>query len=93
MLGADLSPFFQTGHFASSVVWGGVSGTGILDAPGDLLHDGDIVSTDYTLMVKTAEFGAAKFGDAITVDKVAYTVRFARQLDDGAISIIVMTKA
>jgi hypothetical protein len=92
MIGGDLSPFFQSAHFASTVVWGAVTGTGIFDAPGDLLHDGDIVSTDYTLMVKTSEFGAVQYGDAITVGGVSYTVRFFRSLDDGQLGVIVMTK-
>lgn len=92
MIGTDLTPFFNTAHFASTVVWSGVSGTGILDAPGDLLHGEDIVSTDYTVIVKTSEFGNVKYGDPITVDSVAYTVRYIKALDDGATSVIIMTK-
>lgn len=91
-LGGDLTPFFQTAHFASAVVWGAVSGTGIFDAPSDLLHGEDIVSTDYTLLVKTSEFGGVKYGDGITVDGVPFTVRYIKQIDDGLLATIVMTK-
>lgn len=92
MIGGDLSPFFQPAHFASTVVLGAVSGSGILDAPGDLLHGEDIVSTDYRLTVKYSEFGGAKYGDAITVDGVSYTVRYIKPLDDGQIAEIILTK-
>jgi hypothetical protein len=46
---------------------------------------GDMVlSTDYTLTCRMADFGGLLFGDGITVGGVNYQVREVRQLDDGA---------
>lgn len=92
MLGTDLSPFFQADHFAQTYVCNGVTGLGILDEPGEMLQGDQIVSTDYRLMVKTAELRTPNYGDAITVGGTAYTVRYARAIDDGAITEIILTK-
>jgi len=44
------------------------------------------------LTVKTAVFGSAKYGDSLTVDGVAYKVRESRQIDDGKLSEILLTR-
>lgn len=51
-------------------------------------------STMYAVLVKTSIVNAleVKFGTALTVDSVAYTVRECEQLDDGAFSQINMSK-
>lgn len=90
MLGEDLDVFF--GVFASEVVFGSITGKGILDAPSNVLADGMVLTTDYLLTVKTSAFGSAKYGDAITVDGAAYKVRESRQIDDGKLSEILLTK-
>ena len=92
MLGGDLSPFFQPGHFSQTVVWKGVAGQGILDEPTDIVHGGDVITTDYALQVPAAQFGAAKYGDAIKVGGVSYTIRANKPIDDGAICVLVLTK-
>jgi hypothetical protein len=69
--------------FGVAVVFGAVSGLGILDMPDTIVGDGISVSADYTLLVKASVFGALKFGDAITVGGVAYTVKEFRLADDG----------
>ena len=56
---------------------------GILDMPGQLLADGMVISTDYQLTCKAADFGNLKYNDSISVDGVAYTVRDTRLIDDG----------
>lgn len=90
MLSENLDVFFDA--FASSVVFGGVTGKGILDAPSNVIADGMVLTTDYLLTVKTAEFGSARYSDSITVDGVAYKVRESRQIDDGKLSEILLTK-
>lgn len=90
MLSENLDVFF--GAFASDVVFGGVTGKGILDAPSNIIADGMVLTTDYLLTVKTSAFGTAKYGDAITVDGAAYKVRESRQIDDGKLSEILLTK-
>lgn len=90
VLSENLDVFFDA--FASSVVYGSVTGKGILDAPSNIIADGMVLTTDYLLTVKTADFGSAKYGDAITVDSISYKVRESRQIDDGKLSEILLTK-
>lgn len=90
MLSENLDVFF--GAFASDVVHGSVTGKGILDAPTNVIADGMVLTTDYLLTVKTAQFSGAKYGDSITVDGTAYKVREARQIDDGKLTEILLTK-
>jgi hypothetical protein len=43
-----------------------------------------VLSTDYTLTARAADFGGLKYGDSVTVATVAYQVRETRLIDDGA---------
>ncbi|MGL4831685.1 MAG: head-tail joining protein, partial [Propionibacteriaceae bacterium] len=56
---------------------------GILDMPSQVISDGMVLSTDYTLTTRTSSFGSLIRGDSITVDGAAYTVREAMLMDDG----------
>jgi hypothetical protein len=51
-----------------------------------------VLTTDYSLTARAADFGGLKYGDAITVAGVNYQVREARKLDDGAFVEIGLTK-
>jgi hypothetical protein len=77
----DLNVFLA--DFGVSVTAGAVSALGILDMPGQVISDGMVLTTDYTLTARTADFGALLYGDGITVDGVNYQVRETRKLDDG----------
>ena len=79
----DLGAFFN--DFGVSCTAGAVSALGILDMPTQVLAGDQILSTDYTLTAKASDFGGLVYGDAITVAGVAYTVREARLIDDGAL--------
>ena len=79
----DLSGFFN--DFGVSCTAGAVSALGILDMPTQVLAGDQVLSTDYTLTAKASDFGNLLYGDSITVAGVAYTVREARLIDDGAI--------
>jgi len=81
-LNEDLTIFFQ--DFGVSCTAGAVTALGILDMPGQVLAGGMVLSTDYTLTCKAADFGGLLYGDGITVDGVSYQVRETRKLDDGA---------
>lgn len=78
----DLSVFLQ--DFGVSCTAGAVSALGILDMPSQIVADGMVLSTDYTLTARTADFGGLLYGDSITVNSVAYQVREVRRIDDGA---------
>lgn len=86
----DLSIFF--GDFSVPVVFGSIKGVGILDMPSEIVANGVVLSTDYSLTCLTSVFGSAKYGDTITVDGTAYTVRESLQIDDGKLSTIMLTR-
>lgn len=86
----DLSVFFDA--FAVTVVSGAVTSKGILDAPTNIMGDSMVLSNDYVLTAKTADFGGLLYGDPITVDGVNYQVRENRQVEDGKLCEILLTK-
>jgi hypothetical protein len=78
--------------FGVSVTAGAVSGMGILDMPGELIADGMIITTDYTLRCEASKFGSLAYGTSITVNSVAYTVRENKLIDDGAFCLMTLQK-
>ena len=81
-LSEDLSVFLN--DFGVSCTAGAVTALGILDMPSQIISGDMVLSTDYTLTARAADFGGLKYGDSITVATVAYTVRETRLIDDGA---------
>ena len=77
----DLGIFLD--DFGVSCTAGAVTALGILDMPSQIISNGMVLSTDYTLTAKAADFGSLLRGDAITVNGVAYTVREVMLIDDG----------
>ena len=78
--------------FGVSVTAGAVSGVGILDMPSELVIDGSIVTTDYSLRCEASKFGALGYGASITVAGTAYKVCVNRLIEDGAFCEITLTK-
>lgn len=78
----DLSLFLN--DFGVTATSGAISALGILDMPSQVLAGDMVLSTDYTLTARYADFGGLVYGDGITVGGVNYQVRETRQLDDGA---------
>jgi hypothetical protein len=60
--------------------------------PTQVLAGEMVLSTDYTLTARAADFGSLKYGDAITVAGVAYTVRETQYIDDGAMVQLALQK-
>jgi hypothetical protein len=69
--------------FGVSCSAGAVSALGILDMPGQVLMDGAVVNTDYTLTARAVDFGSLLYGDSIVVNSDLYSVREVLLLDDG----------
>ena len=90
MISEDFDLFL--GDFGVPVSAGAVSGVGILDMPSQVVADGMVLTTDYRLTVKTADFGGLLYGDGITVDGTLYQVREAMKVDDGKFCEISMSK-
>jgi len=86
----DLSIFLA--DFGVSCTAGAVTANGILDMPSQILSDGMVLSTDYTLTARTSNFGNLIRGNSITVDSVAYTVRETMLIDDGKFVQIALQK-
>jgi hypothetical protein len=78
----DLAVFLN--DFGVSCTAGAITALGILDMPTQVLAGEMVLSTDYTLTTRFADFGGLVYGDSITVGGVNYQVREVRQLDDGA---------
>jgi hypothetical protein len=78
----DLNLFLE--DFGVSCTAGAISALGILDMPSQIISGDMVLSTDYTLTARAADFGGLKYGDSITVAAVPYTVRETRLIDDGA---------
>lgn len=77
----DLSIFLA--DFGVTCTSGATTALGILDMPSQIISDGMVLSTDFTLIAKATDFGALIRGAAITVDSVGYTVRETMLIDDG----------
>ncbi len=77
----DLTLFLN--DFGVTVTSGAVSALGILDMPSQVLAGDMVLSTDYTLTARYADFGGLVYGDGVTVDGVNYQVRETRRIDDG----------
>jgi hypothetical protein len=77
----DLLIFLQ--DFGVSCTAGAVTGLGILDMPSQVLSGDMILTTDYTLTVRAADFGNLLNGSLMSVDGVPYQVREVRRIDDG----------
>jgi hypothetical protein len=78
----DLNLFLE--DFGVSCTAGAVSALGILDMPSQIISGDMVLSTDYSLTARAADFGGLKYGDSITVAAIAYQVRETRLIDDGA---------
>ena len=78
--------------FGVTVTSGATSGIGILDMPGELVADGMIITTDYSLRCEASKFGGLIYGAAMTVDAVNYQVRENRLIEDGKFCEITLLK-
>jgi hypothetical protein len=78
----DLTIFLV--EFGVTCTAGAISALGIIDMPSQVVAGDMVLSTDYTLTARFADFGGLQYGDPITVGGVNYQVRETRQIDDGA---------
>lgn len=86
----NLTLFFA--DFGVSVVAGAVTGLGLLNMPGELVADGMIITTDYSLRCEASKFSALAYGTAMTVAGIGYTIRENRLIEDGVFCEITLQK-
>ena len=72
---------------------GSTTANGILDMPSQIVSDGMVLTTDFTLTARFSSFGSLVSGDSITVDGTDYTVRETMLIDDGSFVEISLQKA
>lgn len=71
------------------VVSGAVTTTGMFDRFSELVLDGQSVSVENALTVKTSELGGLTYGDLLTVDGASYMVRHEpMRVGDGMLCIV-----
>ena len=76
-------PSIYLADFGVTVTAGGVTGTGILDMPSEILLDNQIISTEYTVTCEASKFGDLLYGSQVNVNGAAYEVRATVLLTDG----------
>ena len=86
----DLGMFLA--DFGVTCVAGAVTASGILDTPSQVISDGMVLTTDYTLTARSSDFGSLVRGGSITVGGTAFTVRETMLIDDGAFVQIALQK-
>jgi len=89
-LSEELGVFLD--DFGVSCTAGAISALGILDMPTQMVAGDIVLSTDYSLTARTADFGGLLYGDGITVGGINYQVREVRRLDDGAFCEIALQR-
>jgi|TARA_B100000073_G_C23604735_1_gene521927 hypothetical protein len=88
----DLDAFFDTPGFTVPVTFGASRGAGYFDSPNEIIADGVVLTTDYSVVVKTSDFSSVTQGASVNVDGAVYTVREAMLLDDGKIMRMMLMK-
>ena len=71
------------------VVAGAVSTTGMFDQKSEIVLDGQVVSVENALTIKTSELGWLSYGFLVTVDGQAYRVQSEpMRMADGLLSVV-----
>jgi len=71
------------------VVWGAISGEGILESNAELVSDGNVISVEYVLHnLPVADFGGLRYGDTLSVNGLNYAVREPMVVGDGRFMMV-----
>lgn len=90
-LTTDLGVFLND-PFSLTATSGSTTAHVLLDQPTEVIAGDMVLTTDYQITAKAADFGTLVAGDSITVDSVAYVVRETRLIDDGLLCEITLQK-
>ncbi len=88
----DMTVFFNAAEFAVVASWGLSSSNVLFDSPTDEVLSGEILSTDYSVTLPHDVWPSIGRDAVITIEGQAYTVRSVRQLNDGQLKRLVLTK-
>ena len=94
MIEENLDTYFA--DLGQEVVFNGITKTGLLNMPDEILAGDLMISTDYVLQVQTTEFSDVVLGDTLTITvngvREDYEVKSKRMEDDGKLSVISLSK-
>jgi len=88
----DMTVFFAQDVFAVLGVWNGTSASVLFDAPTEDVLSGQVLTTDYSVTLPLDVWPTIARDAVITVEGDTFTVRSVRQLHDGALKRLVLTK-
>ena len=92
MFAEDLDFFLE--DFGEPVQAGAIQGLGILNLPGVVIIDGNVInSADYSVKLRRDQFSTLTFGDPITVAGVPYTVREPMPVGDGMFMMVSLERS
>jgi len=75
-------------------VWGAVFGSGIFEQNSQIILDEQVISVEYAVHnLPTAQFGALKYNDAVTVNGESYVVREPMMIGDGRYMMVTLSKS
>jgi hypothetical protein len=89
---SDDNSVFVGGEFGVSCTSGSTTANVILRQPSEVIVEGMVLFSDYTLEARAADFGTLVAGNSLTIDDVAYTVRETRFSTDGQLVTIGIQK-
>nr|BAR31329.1 hypothetical protein [uncultured Mediterranean phage uvMED] len=89
---SDNNDVFVGGEFGVSCTAGSKTGFAILSEPSQVMADGQVLFSDYSIRAKASEFGNLQANDQIFVNSVAYTVRETMFDTDGQLVTISLQK-
>ncbi len=78
--------------FGLDVCYGDIYTKGIFDMPDQNILSGNVISTEYSLIFKTAVMPSLLSGNRIKVDAIDYKIREVEKIGDGAFSRALLTK-
>jgi hypothetical protein len=79
--------------FGSSVIAGAVSGLGILDRKSEILLNDRIITVEYSVIVRTDQFGDLQYGGTVIVGGQAYEVMHEPiRIADGIYSVLILDR-
>jgi riboflavin synthase alpha subunit len=85
----DLNGFFA--DFGVDATFGAETAKVIFDEPDEIIADGQVISSSYTIKYKTGLFSGLSYGDSIVVDGVTYTCDTVQKIEDGKMSMATLS--
>lgn len=87
----EVDPDLLLQDFGSSVIAGAVSGLGILDRKSEILLNDRVITVEYSVIVRTDQFGDLQYGGTVTVAGEAYEVMHEPiRIADGLYSVLIL---